>query len=218
MKDLYRYILGVLLLLMSVNGMAENHYWLTYTKQGQIGNNWQWNTRLGMRHYSPIQADVRYGLSPSISGRYNKISWMLATRFFYYDQKASEDYIETRPWLGLSYKHSPMFSQNVKWEHRTFNNDMFSTNRVRYSLKWNIKLLNQGNKTLKFGFTPEALWDLNLESGERLNAIRWIVPITYKTDKNWQLQLAPFVQTDGFDMAMNEEEYLWVLRLNINTF
>lgn len=99
-----------------------------------------------------------------------------------------------------------------------FNNDKMSMSRIRYGFKWNTTLFSQGGNALKLGFTPEAFWCVEQAQKAEPSAIRWIVPLTYKTNKNWQVQFAPFLQTNGFDFNMSSEDYVLALRFNIKSF
>lgn len=215
---LNKYLILLCILFIANNSNGENHYWLTYTKQVNLSDTWQWNTRLGVRHYDTKQDNIRWGASPSLQGKFNKINWMLASRFFYYKESLNSNYIETRPWLGIAYKHSTQLSQQVKWEHRMYNNEKTNISRIRYRFKWQTTLLKKRNKTIQIGFSPEAFWSIEQSQNAEPNAIRWIIPLTYKTQKHWQVQLAPFLQTNGFDFNTNTEDYLLAFRLNIKSF
>lgn len=81
-----------------------------------------------------------------------------------------------------------------------------------------MTLFNRNGRRLQLGFSPETFLSLDDVNQARFNAVRWIMPLSYRNAENLQLKLAPFFQTNHDGFGTIDDDCLFVFRLNIKNF
>jgi len=204
--------------------LGTTHWWGSYTFNQRLNEQWGLSAKIGCRYYNFETNEYRPDFSPQVQfAPGGHLKYQLGTRFFSWNTARYDGVMEYRPWLGLAYTHtksgSLSLSHLARWEHRFWGaEDLDYSTRLRYRFKLGTALYEHGDKQWQIALAPEMFWVFGAYDEATYTATRWGIPLSYRYNKHFLFELAPFLQTKHEGISTLLDDQFCVIQFNLKTF